>query len=112
MSAVAAPLERPVERLPALRVDPWMLLLTAAILLLGLVMVTSASVTAAARESGDPFAYLERQLVLVAGGLTLAASSENRNWRRAMAPIAATWPSSALSTAVPHRRKMRAFEAA
>ncbi len=50
-----------------------LLLLVASILLLGLVMVTSASVTAAARESGDPFAYLERQLVLVAAGLALAA---------------------------------------
>ena len=50
-----------------------MLLLVAAIVLLGLVMVTSASISAAARESGDPFAYLERQLLLVAAGVALAA---------------------------------------
>ena len=66
--------DRRVERAPLLRLDAVMLLLVAAILLLGLIMVTSASVTAAARESGDPFAYLERQLVLVAAGLVLAAA--------------------------------------
>jgi cell division protein FtsW len=64
---------RNIERAPLLRLDPVLLLLVASILLLGLVMVTSASVTAAARESGDPFAYLERQLVLVGAGLALAA---------------------------------------
>jgi cell division protein FtsW len=63
---------RPAERAPLLRLDPLMLLLVAAIVLLGLVMVTSASVTAAAQESGDPFAYLERQLLLVLAGLALA----------------------------------------
>ena len=73
MNAVATPANRVQERSPLVRVDPVMLLLIAAILLLGLVMVTSASVTAAARESGDPFAYLERQLWLVGGGLALAA---------------------------------------
>jgi cell division protein FtsW len=73
MNAVATPATRSIERAPLLRLDPVLLLLVASILLLGLVMVTSASVTAAARESGDPFAYLERQLVLVAGGLALAA---------------------------------------
>ena len=73
MNAVATPMTRSVERAPLLRVDPVLLLLVAAILLLGLIMVTSASVTAAARESGDPFAYLERQLLLVAAGLALAA---------------------------------------
>ena len=65
---------RPVVRAPLLRLDWGLLLLVASILLLGLIMVTSASVTAAARESGDPFAYLERQLVLVALGVGLAAA--------------------------------------
>jgi cell division protein FtsW len=73
MNAVATPVTRQPERAPLVRLDPVLLLLVASILLLGLVMVTSASVTAAARESGDPFAYLERQLVLVGGGLALAA---------------------------------------
>ena len=38
-----------------------MLPLVAAILLLGPVMVTSASITAAAARERDPLAYLERQ---------------------------------------------------
>ena len=72
-AAGTATADRQVLRPPLLRVDPLMLLLIAAILLLGLVMVTSASVTVAARESGDPFAYLERQLATVAAGLVLGA---------------------------------------
>jgi cell division protein FtsW len=55
------------------RFDPLMLLLVSAILLLGLVMVTSASITVAAHESGEPFAYLHKQLVLLAAGMVLAA---------------------------------------
>ena len=71
-ATATVPATRAVERSPLLRLDPVMLLLVAAILLLGLVMVTSASITTAARESGDPFAYLERQLLLVGAGLALA----------------------------------------
>ncbi len=73
MSVPAAVMKAPGARAPLLRLDPLMLLLVAALLLLGLVMVTSASVTAAARESGDPFAYLERQLLIVSAGFALAA---------------------------------------
>ncbi|HEV7432068.1 MAG TPA: putative lipid II flippase FtsW [Steroidobacteraceae bacterium] len=73
MNELAPPMNRPGERGPLLRLDPLILLLAAAILLLGLIMVTSASVTTAAHESGDPFAYLERQLVIVATGLALGA---------------------------------------
>ncbi len=74
MSELATAASRPGERGPLLRLDPVLLLLTAAILLLGLVMVTSASVTTAAHESGDPFSYLERQLLIVASGLALAGA--------------------------------------
>jgi cell division protein FtsW len=49
-------------------------LLALAIVLFGLVMVTSASITIAGRD-GDPFAFLERQLVLVLLGLLAAALS-------------------------------------
>ena len=73
MNAIATAVNRPPDRHRLLRLDPLMLLLVAAIVLLGLVMVTSASISAAARESGDPFAYLERQLLLVAAGVALAA---------------------------------------
>ena len=42
--------------------------LVLAIALLGLVMVTSASVSIASKETGEPFYYLERQLVLMVIG--------------------------------------------
>ena len=44
-----------------------------AIVLLGLVMVTSASVSIASQESGQPFYYLERQLLLTLVGAACAA---------------------------------------
>jgi cell division protein FtsW len=47
-----------------LAIDGPTLVLTLALLLLGLTMVTSASITIAGRD-GAPFAFLERQLILV-----------------------------------------------
>jgi cell division protein FtsW len=44
-----------------------------AILLLGLVMVTSASISIASKETGDVFFYLERQLILTMIGCAAAA---------------------------------------
>jgi cell division protein FtsW len=61
--------EKPRSRGPAL--DAPLLILVLGLVLLGLVMVTSASITIAGRE-GDPFAYLERQLLLVIAGAALA----------------------------------------
>jgi cell division protein FtsW len=55
-----------------LHIDAVALSLVAAIVLLGLVMVTSASISIASKESGDPFSYLERQLVLCVTGFALA----------------------------------------
>jgi cell division protein FtsW len=70
MSAVAATAEAGAgRRRPTL--DAAVVLLTALIVLLGLVMVTSASMGSAA-EGGDPFAYLERQLLLVLIGFGCA----------------------------------------
>jgi cell division protein FtsW len=56
-----------------LHVDAVTLSLVAAIVLLGLVMVTSASISIASRNGGDEFAFLERQLVLCMIGFVLAA---------------------------------------
>ena len=42
-------------------------------MLLGLVMVTSASVSIASQETGQPFYYLERQLLLTLIGAGCAA---------------------------------------
>ena len=47
--------------------------LVMAILLLGLVMVTSASISIASKETGDVFFYLERQLILSIIGCSAAA---------------------------------------
>jgi cell division protein FtsW len=47
--------------------------LVLSILLLGLVMVTSASISIASQETGDVFYYLERQLILTVLGCTVAA---------------------------------------
>ena len=56
-----------------LHLDKVALALILAIVLLGLIMVTSASISIASKESGDAFAYLERQLVLCLTGFVLAA---------------------------------------
>src|SRR5262249_5350722 len=53
--------------------DAVTLALIAAIVLLGLIMVTSASVSIASQDSGQAFYYLERQLLLTLIGLACAA---------------------------------------
>jgi len=53
--------------------DAVTLALVSGIVLLGLVMVTSASVSIAGQESGQPFLYLERQLLLTLIGAACAA---------------------------------------
>ena len=72
MSAVAATAAVRETRRPALLDGP-LVLLTALIVLLGLVMVTSASMSIAGEDSGQPFYYLERQLLLTLIGLGCAA---------------------------------------
>jgi cell division protein FtsW len=56
-----------------IRIDPVMLSLVLGIVLLGLVMVTSASISIASQSSGEPFIYLERQLILTLIGAACAA---------------------------------------
>jgi len=46
--------------------------LTAALLLVGIVMVTSASMSIAAKDFSDPFYFLERQFIFAMAGLLLA----------------------------------------
>ena len=55
-----------------LQLDPVLLGIVVSILLLGLVMVTSASIPVASQAGGDPFSYLKSQLVLGVGGCALA----------------------------------------
>jgi len=59
-------------RARGLHLDAVALSLVAAIVLLGLIMVTSASISIASKESGNAFSYLERQLVLCVIGFVLA----------------------------------------
>jgi cell division protein FtsW len=72
--SVAASLaySRSAGRQPRLAIDPVILATTLALLLIGLVMVTSASITLAERQVGDAFAYLDRQLLSAALGLACA----------------------------------------
>ncbi len=63
-----------MSRNRGLHIDAVALSLVAAIVLLGLIMVTSASISIASKESGNAFAYLERQLVLCVIGFVLAAT--------------------------------------
>ncbi len=52
--------------------DPLLMLIVLSILLLGLVMVASASISIASQHGGDPFSYVKSQLLLVGAGMTLA----------------------------------------
>jgi cell division protein FtsW len=60
------------HKVARLALDPVTIGLTACLLLLGLVMVTSASVTLGARD-GNPFFFLERQLAFALVGALCAA---------------------------------------
>jgi len=77
MSSVATTglggLTRGAGRAGAVHLDPVTIALALGISLLGLVMVTSASVSIASQESGQPFLYLERQLLLTLIGAGCAA---------------------------------------
>ena len=66
-------LQRGGARGTAVHLDRVTLALIATIVLLGLVMVTSASMSIAGEDSGQPFYYLERQLLLTLIGLGCAA---------------------------------------
>ena len=55
-----------------LSLDPWLLLPAVTLLMLGLVMVGSASISIAEQKTGQPFYYLIRQSAYVGLGLALA----------------------------------------
>jgi cell division protein FtsW len=59
------------ERMP-FTWDTLTLGLVAALLLIGLIMVTSASMSIAARNMGDPFYFLERQFIFTMAGVAFA----------------------------------------
>jgi cell division protein FtsW len=53
--------------------DPWVIGPVAALLLVGLVMVASASIGVSDRDMGEPFFYFQRQLMYAALGLVAGA---------------------------------------
>jgi cell division protein FtsW len=59
-------------RRSGLQLDPVLVLTVLSLLLLGLVMVTSASITRASMESGDPFLYARGQLLTAGAGIVCA----------------------------------------
>ncbi len=73
MTTATMSIARSAARGGGLRIDAVTLAIVMSIVLLGLVMVTSASISIATKESGDAFAYLERQLLLTLTGTMLAA---------------------------------------
>jgi len=73
MKGSGMPFARSGSRGATVHIDKVTVGLVLSILLLGLVMVTSASISIASKESGDAFSYLERQLVLCLIGFALAA---------------------------------------
>jgi cell division protein FtsW len=64
---------RSTARGGAVHIDTTTIAIVLSIVLLGLIMVTSASVSIASQETGQPFYYLERQLLLTLVGGALAA---------------------------------------
>jgi cell division protein FtsW len=74
----------------SVHLDPVTIALVLGIVLLGLIMVTSASVSIAGQESGQPFFYLERQLLLTligAGCAALVFSVPTESLERASLPL-------------------------
>jgi len=73
-AGVALQYSRSAGRQPRLVLDPVVVMAVAGLLLVGLVMMTSASLNVAERATGDPFFHLERQLLSVLLGATLAGA--------------------------------------
>jgi cell division protein FtsW len=72
-SASAMTYARSGNRSGGIHIDFVTVSIVLGIVLLGLVMVTSASISIASKESGDAFLYLERQLILTLIGCSAAA---------------------------------------
>jgi cell division protein FtsW len=90
MHAAAVHFARSTARPRRFVFDPVLLMTIAALLLLGLVMMTSASVSIADRQVQEPLHYLERQLVGVGLGLVgaiIAMTIPTLVWERLSVPL-------------------------
>jgi cell division protein FtsW len=72
MTAAALSYARSSGRPRRLAIDPWVIGPVAALLLVGLVMVASASIGVSDRDMGTPFYFFQRQLAFVCLGLVAA----------------------------------------
>ncbi len=72
MTAATLSYARSTGRPRRLVLDPWVIGPVAALLLVGLVMVASASIGVSDRDLGTPFHYFQRQLAFVCLGLVAA----------------------------------------
>jgi cell division protein FtsW len=72
MTAATLSYARSTGRPRRFALDPWVIGPVAALLLIGLVMVASASIGVSDREMGEPFYYFQRQLMFVGLGLVAA----------------------------------------
>jgi cell division protein FtsW len=72
-ASLTMPRSQAAARGRGLILDPVLIGIMLSILLLGLVMVTSASISIASHDGADPFSYVKQQGTLALGGLFLAA---------------------------------------
>jgi len=85
MTAASMSYARSSGRPRRLVMDPWLVGSVLALLLIGLVMVASASIGISERDTGDPFYYFQRQLTFVVLGLVAAAAAvciPTQTWER------------------------------
>ncbi|MFO7304696.1 MAG: putative lipid II flippase FtsW [Gammaproteobacteria bacterium] len=90
MSAATLAFARSNARPRRFSVDPVLVVVVALILLLGLVMMTSASIAIADRHAQQPLYYLERQAIGVVLGLAAAGTAmliPSQVWHRMAIPL-------------------------
>jgi len=73
-AAASLAYSRSAGRQPRLAIDPVIVAVTLGLLLIGLVMVGSASIAIAERQAADPLIFLERQLLSSLAGIALAGA--------------------------------------
>ena len=96
-TSTAVPLQR-------LRLDQPTIMLVSVIVLFGLIMVGSASVSLSAHQSGDPFGYLTRQLVTALVGAllcTIMLHVPMAFWQRIAMPMLITAAVLLIAVAIP-----------
>ena len=90
MSAATLAFARSTGRSRRLQLDPVLLTAVAALLLFGVVMVTSASITVADSTLNDPFFYVKRQLQAIALGgaaIVMLCAIPTTLWQRLALPL-------------------------